>query len=205
LALPTLVVLFVVNPSLSWVLTDDGWGGWSTINHLFFFLSGFLLASSQPMQASIRRLRWISLASGIMTFVAGGVLYIINGDQVYGSVMYFLLYSISALTGWSWILAIFGFGMKRLNVRIPLLDYANEAVMPFYVFHQTILVIVGFFVVRWAIPDFAKWVIIILSAFVIIMALYESLVRRINLLRVLFGMKPVHKEKMVQKPVVQVS
>jgi glucan biosynthesis protein C len=203
LALPTLLVLLVVNPGLSWVLTEDGWGGWSTINHLIFFLAGFLLASSQGMQASIRRLRWVSLAAGVVTFLAGGGLYLATGEPTYGTPMYYVLFGLSALIGWGWMLAIFGFGLERLNRPSPALEYANEAVLPFYIMHQTVLVVVGFFVVSWAIPDLFKWIIILLSTFVIIMALYEFIVRRVNLLRVLFGMKPVYKEKMVQKPSVQ--
>lgn len=77
-----------------------------------------------------------------------------------------------------------------MQVRTPMLDYANESVLPFYVMHQTILWVVGFYALDWAVPDLAKWAIILVSTFVTIMVLYEFLIRRINLLRVLFGMKP---------------
>jgi hypothetical protein len=78
--------------------------------------------------------------------------------------------------------------MKHLNVNTPFLKYANEAVLPFYILHQTVLLCVGYFVVRWNIPDLLKWAIIASISFVIIMGLYE-LVRRNNTLRFLFGMK----------------
>jgi glucan biosynthesis protein C len=67
-------------------------------------------------------------------------------------------------------------------------------VLPFYILHQTVLVSVGFFVVRWPIPDLLKWAIILSSSFAIIMGLYEFLIRRSNILRFLFGMKPLPKE-----------
>jgi hypothetical protein len=79
--------------------------------------------------------------------------------------------------------------MKHLNFSKPFLKYANEAVLPFYILHQTVLLCVGYFVVQWAIPDLLKWVIILPVSFVIIMVLYEFLVRRFNVMRVLFGMK----------------
>ena len=81
--------------------------------------------------------------------------------------------------------------MRYLNFTSPALKYANEAVLPFYVLHQTVLLAVGYFVVQWQIPDLAKWEAIVLISFALIMALYEYLVRRNNLLRVLFGMKPL--------------
>jgi hypothetical protein len=49
---------------------------------------------------------------------------------------------------------------------------------------------VGYFVVQWAIPAGLKFVVIDAIAFPIIMALYEFVVRRLDVLRVLFGMKP---------------
>jgi glucans biosynthesis protein C len=207
LVLPTLLLLVISDPDKSWLLTGDDWGGWSLPSHLVFFLSGFLLASSPGMQDSIRRLRWVSLAIGMVTLIGGLALFITLGDQPFGTPLYTLLISFSGLICWSWMLAIFGLAYNHLNLRTPSLDYMNEAVMPFYIFHQTILLVVGYFVVNWAIPDLLKWIIIAASSFAIIMLLYEFLVRRINFMRVLFGMKPVHKEKAerIAKPAVQVS
>jgi peptidoglycan/LPS O-acetylase OafA/YrhL len=95
------------------------------------------------------------------------------------------------LWAWCWVLAILGFGMKHLNYNTPILQRANEAVLPFYILHQPVLLCVGFFVVRWAIPGLLKWLIIMPTSFIIIVALYEFLVRRFNVMRVLFGMKPL--------------
>jgi hypothetical protein len=91
------------------------------------------------------------------------------------------------------VLAILGFGRKYLNYGTPFLRYANEAVLPFYVLHQTVLLCVGYFVVQWLIPDLLKWATILLASFVLIMLLYELLVRRFNAMRFLFGMKPLPK------------
>jgi glucan biosynthesis protein C len=88
------------------------------------------------------------------------------------------------------VLAILGFGMQHLTFSTPFLRYANEAVLPFYILHQTVIIAIGYYVVRQAIPDPAKFVIIAVSAFAVIAALYELLIRRSNVLRFLFGMKP---------------
>lgn len=205
LALPTLLLIYALNPDSANILTNEGFGGWNLPNYMVFFLAGFLIISSERLQANIRRLRWVSLVAGIVVFVVGIPLAIAFDEPPYGAPAYFLLMTLSALGGWTWILIILGFGLGRLNVHNPALDYANEAVLPFYVMHQTVLLVVGFFVVNWAIPDLAKWAIIAAGSFGIIMGLYELLVRRINLLRVLFGMKPVYQAKTVQEPAAQVS
>jgi len=205
--LPILLLSATLDPENGSILTSEEFGGWNLPSHLIFFLSGFVLASSQTMQASIRRIRWISLVTGVVIFFGGlGLAFALTGGEAaFGSLYYLVWTVISSLSCWACTLAILGFGMQRLNVRTPVLDYANEAVLPFYVLHQSILFVVGFYVLNWAIPDLAKWAIILISSFVIIMVLYEFLIRRINVLRVLFGMKPVYKEKLVQKPAVQIS
>ena len=65
--------------------------------------------------------------------------------------------------------------------------------LPFYVMHQTVLLVVGYFVVRWAVPDLLKFGVISLSSFVLILIVYEFAIRRSNLPRVLFGMKPLRR------------
>jgi hypothetical protein len=68
-------------------------------------------------------------------------------------------------------------------------------VLPFYIMHQTVLLSIGYFVTRRDMPDLLKFVVISGSSLIVIMAVYEFLIRRINLLRVLFGMKPQTKVK----------
>ena len=79
--------------------------------------------------------------------------------------------------------------MQHLNFNTPFLKYANEAVLPFYILHQSVIVVLSYFGVRWLIPDWLKFIVILLASFAVIMLLYEYLVRRFNLLRFLFGMK----------------
>jgi hypothetical protein len=101
-----------------------------------------------------------------------------------------LIFSLFGLASWCLILTILGFGMKHLTFSTPALKYANEAVLPFYVLHQTVLLVVGYFIVRSAIPDLVKFLLIASISFAIIMSLYEFAIRRVDILRILFGMKP---------------
>lgn len=191
LALPIILSLSGLDPETP--LGARPWGGWSLVPHLLFFLYGFLLVSHDGLQGSIRRLRWISLVAGLLLFVAHILLKTIGGDAAFGTPRYTLVYSLYGLSSWCWILAIWGFGMQHLNFSTPSLRYANEAVLPFYVMHQTVLLVVGYFVVGWAIPDLLKYGVITTSSFIIIIVLYKFLVRRSNLPRVLFGMKPLQR------------
>jgi peptidoglycan/LPS O-acetylase OafA/YrhL len=172
--------------------------GWSFLVYLWLTLAGFLVVSGERLQASIERLRWPSLLLGLV--LAGAQFLLLNLEQEppFGTWQYAVGWGIRALASWCVVLAILGFGRKHLNHATPFLRYANEAVLPFYILHQTVLMCVGYFVVQWAIPDLLKWAIILVASFVLIMVLYEFLVRRYNAFRFLFGMKPRPQAPAVQ-------
>lgn len=158
-------------------MTD--WGGWGLVSHLWFFLSGFVIGSSERVQASIRRLRWVWLVAAVL----------LTATQVMNALPHPRDYENVELQAYLWMFAILGLAGRYLEFSNPRLKYANEAVLPFYILHQPVLIVIGFSVVQWGIPDAVKYAIIATSAFVVIAIVYEFLVRRFNLLRVLFGMK----------------
>jgi hypothetical protein len=82
------------------------------------------------------------------------------------------------------------------------LTYANKAVLPFYILHQTVILLVGWFIIPLDLSILVKYLIIATGSFVIIMALYELLIRRFNVLRFLFGMRLKKKpaEAPAQRP-----
>jgi glucan biosynthesis protein C len=177
--------------------------GWAFPVYLWLTLAGFLVASDDRLQASCQRLRWVSLPLGLgLTglFLALLQILVVGRGMVpaYGSWLYVLGWGIRALGSWCCVLAILGFGRKHLNFSTPFLRYANEAVLPFYILHQTVILSVGYLVVRRAIPDLLKWLIVVPVSFVLIVVLYEFLVRRLNVLRVLFGMKLRAKQPAVR-------
>jgi hypothetical protein len=196
LALPGAVYLLVLPTILCLALTDresflgnTDWGGGSILSHATFFLSGFLIISHEGLQKNIQRFRWLSVASAPLLMTAIFSLLLAFGEPASGTLAYALGRALWGLSSWCWVLAILGFSMKHLNFNKPVLTYANEAVLPFYILHQPVLLSVGYFVVQWAIPGILKFVVIDASSFAIIMVLYEYVVRRFNLLRFLFGMK----------------
>jgi hypothetical protein len=91
---------------------------------------------------------------------------------------------------WSTILAILGYGMCYLTASSRLLTYANEAVLPFYILHQPVILILGYFIIPLSLPIVAKYLAIVPLAFSITLGLYEYGVRRVNPVRRIFGLKP---------------
>jgi len=90
---------------------------------------------------------------------------------------------------WCYLLTVFGYGMRYLTNNHPLLSYANEAVLPFYILHQPVILMLGYFIIPMPLSILAKYALITPMAFGITLGLYEFAVRRSNLLRRAFGLK----------------
>ena len=185
-ALPAILLITRLDPA-TWGNRDLG--GWSILIYPFFFIAGFVIISHEALQTRIQNMRWLSL--GLASFLTP-VLLFLEYQTSYpalaplgGKPNDIIL----CLVSWSWLLAVLGFGMNQLNFTTPFLKYANEACLPFYILHQTVIVALGYFIVRWAIPDMLKFIIVLLGSFTLVVAIYEYLIRRNNLLRFLFGLK----------------
>jgi peptidoglycan/LPS O-acetylase OafA/YrhL len=196
LALPLILVVSGLDPTT--LVGMRSWGAWSIVAHSIFFLYGFVLASHDALAANVQRMRWFSLAAGVLLFITLGIFAVRAGTFDFTTAREPLFFALFGLHAWCWILALWGFGGRYLNFGRPALWYANEAVLPFYIMHQTVLLGVGYFVVQWAIPDLLKWAVITVISLLIIGVVYIVLVRRSNLLRILFGMKPLPR---VSQPV----
>ncbi len=188
LAIP--IMLLVALPSQDTLLGSRSFGGWSMLGYVPIFLNGFLLVSHDRLYDQVRRLRWVSLAAAAALTVGLLGWYMVAGGPRYGTTHYITLFALYGLCAWCWVLAILGQAAHHLRFGTPFLAIANEGVLPFYVIHQTVLLTVGYFVVRWAVPDLAKWGIIAAISLAICLGLYWFVIRPVNLLRFLFGMKP---------------
>ena len=73
---------------------------------------------------------------------------------------------------WSWLIFILSIGIKRLNFSSKVLRYCNEAVLPFYTLHQTVILVIGFFVVKWNLNMALKYPIIATGSMIVILAIY---------------------------------
>ena len=154
-----------------------------------FLVYGFLVFSDGQIQQAIIRHRRIALALAFCLTLATGMLT----DALTQNPSFLLFASVMVLAGlliWSTILAILGYGMRYWTASNGLLSNANEAVLPFYILHQPVILIVGYFIIPLPLTILAKYLIIAPLAFGITLGLYEFGVRRWNPVRRIFGLKP---------------
>jgi peptidoglycan/LPS O-acetylase OafA/YrhL len=187
LALPIAWTFVSIDPHAALGMRD--FGGWSLPVYILFFLYGFIVISHEGLQKRIQQYRFVSLVAAIMCIFSLLFLWAREGDPTFGSTRYILVFGIFSISSWCWILSFLGLGFKYLTENKPILARLNEAVLPFYILHQTVLLTIGYFVTQWEIPAPAKFALISSSSFIVIVVIYEFLIRRWDVMRVLFGMK----------------
>jgi peptidoglycan/LPS O-acetylase OafA/YrhL len=197
-----LIPLAVVRIALTHFFRGQGHSWAHFLSFTVFFAIGYIIPADERFTEGIKKVGWLCLVLGIVGFaVEGAFIMILNynyanlhhpGGEPF-SLMYVIFNTAMSIAGWSWVVFVLSLGAKYLNVKSKLVTYGNEAVLPFYIFHQTIILCVGWFVIRWNMGILSKYLIITVVSFALIMVLYEVLVRPFNLVRFLFGLRPKKK------------
>ncbi|MFC1981012.1 acyltransferase family protein [Chloroflexota bacterium] len=158
-----------------------------------FFLIGYIMPADNRFTDRIKRFGWVCLGLGIVGWLGEGYLILGLGYNYPGnesfSLMFVLFQIIMSIASWSWVVFILSLGARYLNFDNKVVNYGNDTVLPSYILHQTIILIVGWFVITWNIGILPKYLINGVVSFVLIMALYELLIKRFNIVRVFFGMR----------------
>jgi len=187
------IPLLIMKALIPQAVLNVGSGGWGFLYYLWFLISGFMIVSSDQLQQNIKKQRWISLLLGLVLSTV--YLYqLFSPSRVVfpGWINDWIYTLLSFFSAWIWLFAILGFAMQFLSFDRPLLRYANEGVLPFFILHQTVLLGFGYFIMSWEIHDALKWAIVFTISFIVIITLYTLLVRKLDLFRFLFGMKTTH-------------
>jgi glucan biosynthesis protein C len=160
-----------------------------------FFLCGALLVSDRRFMEAVRAqvgraLLWTATAGLILLALAGaGLIGSWEGHPAYepGYLFYQVLRSVFT---WGWVLICLNIGCRWLDFGNRFLTHANEAVLPFYLIHHPVVVMIVFYVAQWQAGLWTKHLFLVVSAFIVTVAIYELLVRPFNPVRSLFGLKP---------------
>jgi hypothetical protein len=96
-----------------------------------------------------------------------------------------LIYSVVRVVG---VLMVLALAYKYLNKKSPLLSYFNDAVYPFYILHQTIIIVLAYNLAPMALgPVFEPIVVILLT--ILLCFIGFEVIRRVDILKPLFGVK----------------
>ena len=128
------------------------------------FLFGFLLARSDMLWAAIRR--WWRVAAvlsigGYLGVVAVMLLWLGDtGESLWSDILFT---AARDLQGWNAIVALIGLADRYWNRDHPWRATLNEGVFPFYVIHQTVIVVVAYWLIGHGIPAAAQFPVLVVA------------------------------------------
>ncbi len=198
------VPLLAIHYLLSWqfptthALIND----WCNFTYsLVFFLFGFLFVSVPGLWDVIEQQRKVSFKISLVPlfvlvfFVWGPGLELFDEQAE----SFFFIYGFLKITFvTTWLLTIIGYSRRLFNKPGKLLSYASESVYPFYILHQTITITAGHYLASWQIGIVSKFIVVVIITFAGCFIIYELLIKRFNITRLLFGLKPLRKLKKIQ-------
>ncbi|WP_426671524.1 acyltransferase family protein [Mucilaginibacter sp. McL0603] len=177
---------------------------------LLFLLAGFIFILQPKLMDSLERNRRFALTIGFLSLMMWEYMRWNKVEPGYinwpfhDGVFNYLFIALRPTIAWGWVLALVGYGKHYLNRTHKILNYLNQAVYPFYILHQTVIVLIVYYIVQ--VPNesiLSKYIYTVGITFFVSVLIYHLLIRPYALTRFLFGMKP--KDKPKPKPVMKVE
>ena len=163
--------------------------------YLIFFISGFMLFTSPKVINALAKDRRLYLYQSVIFTVVLFSLPIIFGEpsitQDYARGITEMIISLSCG------LTAIGYFKRYFNKDHKYRKVMNEAIYPFYLLHQPALIFVGYVVLKWDISYGLQAVLITLFSLVSIIITYWFIIRKLNVLRIAFGMKKKARKKVL--------
>ena len=166
----------------------------------FFYVMGMLLMSSTIVWHNIKRFRRFNL-SLLMACTVMFYGYYYSPDLspwLSLEVRWALWWTVACMVAWSATLTLIGYAQQYLNHPSDWLAKCNEMIYPFYIFHQTVIVIAAFYVIEWQAGITAK-IVGLLAISLPITVLLCLAIYPFNAARILLGVKPLRQRKSLRK------
>jgi peptidoglycan/LPS O-acetylase OafA/YrhL len=200
------ILLFILPLALARVLVQPfsppEEHGWLDFVYFFaFFILGYILYSDDRFLRAVRRDRWLLFAGGMLGLVGFFALFAVYGDIALEWGLTFVvpwsIILILAFTSmsWGWALDVLYLAMRYLNFSNKWLVYGNRTVMPLYLLHQPVIIVIAYFVVQWDVGMTLKLLMVLVGSLLVTLGLIELLIRPFKLTRALFGMKPRRRKE----------
>ena len=169
LFLPEWLCLYVLNIA-----------GKSLGQFMILFLFGYFILSEESILQKIQNYRLVSLTLCILSGSLYIYLYCIKNLRNELMTGLYIFY------GWMGIITLLGIGQSKLNFHNQLSHYLTRASFPVYILHMPVLVVVGFFVLKFPLGVAAQFLTIILISSVLTFLIFE-IIKRVPVLRFFLG------------------
>jgi glucan biosynthesis protein C len=198
-------VYLLVLPSMIWYAfmvlkfpqTNDLAHDWTFLVYWFLFLLiGFICMAIPGMMDSLEGNRRSSMLIGLILFT--GMNYMrwnglepwdVNPDAWRTSPWTFAYFGMYPAIAWFWVMGLTGYGKKYLNKSNAISTYASPMVYPFYIVHQTVIVILAYYVVQANDSVIMKYLFLSFVSLFLSLAFCHFIVKPFRITRFLFGVQ----------------
>ncbi len=157
------------------------------------FLAGHLLGRMPKVEQRLLALRHGHLGLAVALLTVSRFM-----DHLPAPVAYLAFYGAI----WTSLCAALGYGRALVTTSRPWLDHAQSLAYPFYIFHQSVIVVLGWWMLRLQLAPWTFFVLLTLGSFAITWLLCES-VAQVALLRPLLGMGPRKRKALEAAGILQ--
>jgi hypothetical protein len=175
------------------------------IAHLAYFpafLFGFALGGSAPVMAAMVRWRGLAAAAAVLGYAIGaGIELVYPGDQVPPQWLGNIMLVASYVQSWGAIVALIGVAERYLNRDHPWRATLTEAVFPFYLIHQTVIVLTEFWIRQLQLNPFIEFIVLVMATIAGCWAFYLA-GREVSWLRPLIGLRRLTRSSAIHRAVV---
>ena len=175
---------------------------------LCFVVYGYILFSEPRLQAALQRDGGLIAATVLISavgllLIASATLFGVRGELSLSAIgtlrgaalAYVLSLLLISLNSWALVLLVLYSGKRWLNYGGKHWQYVSDASLPFYILHHPIVVALAFYILQVRNSSGVQFVLLLISGFVLTMALYQLVVRSNNWLRRAMGMRLLHAEE----------
>ncbi|MBS8264302.1 acyltransferase [Mesobacillus boroniphilus] len=163
-------------------------GGWGIPYYLASFVIGFFYFSNDSFNKFLTK-HWITISVLAVIMSAIYTKWFIIGMPEQAGGLSFLFTTVKVLSSFNSVLLFFYLANKYFQRKNDFLNFNTMFSMPMYILHQPVIVLLGFLIYQYDWPIAIKLLVLISLSFFIIILSYQLFIKRIPVLRFLFGMK----------------
>jgi hypothetical protein len=159
---------------------------------LLVFLIGFVLVRMPLIWNRFSSLRWHFLLIAIFTYAyilfsfnGGSLNGLFGGESDFARVINRIFWTAN---GWFWMLTLIAWAQYWFTFSNPLLKYLNGGVYCFYILHQTLIIVIAYFLVPLKLGAMVEPLLLTSAVAMSCVVLFEIL-RRLIFVRGLFGIQ----------------
>lgn len=158
---------------------------WMHAVYFTVFLYGWWIGTDAALWRELTRLRWWALGGAVFAFGAHlGVRLGLTTPWPWGRL------AADAVSWWA-IVAALGFAHRHLNRPWPWLGWARESVYPWYVLHQTLIIVALAWLMPLGLGPVAEPLLVLALTVLGCWSINDGLIRRVGWLRACFGLAPL--------------